>query len=84
MADPVPAAHRRNSGRCFDCFMEFAVDDDRFAVLKKMRDIPENWHGDDIARAQLDSLCHDQVFVCEDCAGWYGDHPIRVAAHEIA
>lgn len=45
-------------------------------MLKKLRDIPDYCKGDDIARSQLESLCFDQVFVCADCASWYGDHPI--------
>lgn len=67
--------------RCFDCFREFAPDEDRFAVLKKMRDVPPE--ADPIERAAfLESLTYDQVFVCRDCAPWYGDHPIPVAAIE--
>lgn len=68
--------------RCFDCFHDFAPDEDRYAVLKKMRDIPDDWHGDNIERRRLENLCHDQVFVCSDCAGWYGDHPIPITAEE--
>ena len=68
--------------RCFDCLTEFAADADRFAVLKKMRDFKDDTPAD-VAK-QYDSLLYDQVFICEDCAGWYGDHPIRVAPQEIA
>ena len=68
--------------RCFDCFHEFAADEDRFAVLKKMRDFPDGWHGDESEKRRLDSLTYDQVFVWGECAGWYGDHAIQVTATE--
>lgn len=62
--------------RCFDCFHDFAPDEDRFAVLKKLRDIPEDWNGSEEARIFAWTACFDQVFVCADCAAWYGDHPL--------
>lgn len=70
--------------RCFDCFHDFTPDEYRFAVLKKMRDIPADWNGEDMARSMAESLCFDQVFVCADCAGWYGDHPIGPLSQEEA
>lgn len=68
--------------RCCDCFHEFAADEDRFAVLKKLRDMPPGIQGEERALRELESLTYDQVFICADCAGWYGDHPIRVDAAE--
>ena len=65
-----------NERRCFDCLAEFN-DEPRFVVLKKMRDVsPE---ADPTDRwAFLESLCYDEVFVCGDCAGWYGDDVFAV------
>ena len=60
--------------RCFDCFEEYAPAAPRFAVLKKMRDVPPECPPED--RQWMESLGHDPVFVCSDCAGWYGDHAI--------
>lgn len=68
--------------RCFDCFHDFGPREERFAVLKKLRDLPEGFQYDAGERLRLESLTYDQVFVCEDCAAWYGDHPIRLAAIE--
>ena len=66
--------------RCDDCLTEFPAGADRFAVLKQMRDFEP---GFDPAEARLlQSLLYDQKFVCADCAGWYGDHPIQVSAIE--
>ena len=70
-----------NTQTCFDCFHLFGPDEDRFAVLKQMRDLPVATYGDDRALRELESLTYDQVFVCRDCAGWYGDHPIQVSAN---
>ena len=69
--------------RCFDCFHDFLADEDRFAVLKKMRDFPPEYQGDEMELRRLESLTYDQVFVCGDCAGWYGDHPIRLTSDEV-
>jgi hypothetical protein len=66
--------------RCFDCFHDFAPDEPRFAVLKKMRDLDDECPNGD--RAIYESLTYDKVFVCADCAGWYGDHPIPLTAEE--
>lgn len=68
--------------RCFDCFHLFKADEDRFAVLKKMRDMPEGWHGTDQALNLLEGLMFDQVFVCGECAGWYGDDAIQLSAED--
>jgi hypothetical protein len=70
--------------RCFDCLRDFAADEDRFAVLKQMRDIPPEVEPflDAQERRWYRSMNQDPVFVCEDCAGWYGDHPIRLTAAE--
>lgn len=68
--------------RCFDCFHEFTPDEDRFAVLKKMREMPPELQGEATEMHRLDSLTYDQVFVCGDCQGWYGDHPIQLTAAE--
>jgi hypothetical protein len=68
--------------RCFDCLAEFAPEADRFAVLKQMRDLPPDTPPDEAIDLQW--MLVDPVFVCEDCAGWYGDHPIRVTASEAA
>jgi hypothetical protein len=63
--------------RCFDCFEEFAVNAQLFAVLKKMRDIlppPE-------AIEPASFFYHaqfDPVMVCKDCAGWYGEEAVKV------
>lgn len=66
--------------RCFDCLTDFTDDAPRYAVLKQMRDF-----GPDVdpseARA-LNSLLFDPVFVCGDCAGWYGDDAIPLTAAE--
>lgn len=51
-------------------------------MLKKMRDMTPGT--DPVEARLLDSLTYDQVFVCEGCAGWYGDHPIRVPADDVA
>jgi hypothetical protein len=66
--------------RCFDCFAD--LEPTRFVVLKKLRDLPEGWQGSDVARREWESLNWDQVFICRDCAGWYGDHPIEVTVDE--
>ena len=72
------------STRCFDCFSEFGPDEDRFAVLKKLRDdaglTDRELHPAE--RAMYHALAHDQVFVCGDCAGWYGDLALPVTAAE--
>lgn len=68
--------------RCFDCFHEFAADEDRFAVLKKLRELPADFQLDAAEARLIDSLAFDQVFVCGACAGWYGDHPIQLTAAE--
>ena len=68
--------------RCFDCFHDFCSDEDRYAVLKKLRDVPDIIQGDERELRLLESLTYDQVFVCRDCAGWYGEHPILVTADE--
>lgn len=62
---------------CFDCFYLFKPDDVRFAVLKKMRDLPPR-QGEEQALRELESLTYDQVFVCGDCSGWYGDDALEV------
>lgn len=67
--------------RCFDCFTEFAASQERFAVLKKMRDMPAGT--DPVEARQLDGLLYDQVFVCGDCAGWYGDHATLVMPEDV-
>ena len=66
--------------RCFDCFAEFAPNQERFAVLKQMREWPPCI---DKAEARaLNSLLYDAVYVCGDCAGWYGDDATEVTAAE--
>ena len=62
--------------RCFDCFDEF-IDGERWAVLKKMRDIvmPDNAPE---PKSFFESACYDPVFVCADCAGWYRDHALLI------
>jgi hypothetical protein len=69
--------------RCFDCFHEFGPDEDRFAVLKQAREVPVNIP-DNAEGRMIYSLSFDQVFICADCAGWYGDHPIQVTAFEAS
>lgn len=66
--------------RCFDCFHEFGATEDRFAVLKQMRELPAEM--DPAEKALMWGSQFDQVFVCVDCAGWYGDHQIPVTAVE--
>lgn len=60
--------------RCFDCLSEFAFDDERFAVIKQLRDEPD-WPSDmdEAERRALRALLFDHVYVCGDCAGWYED-----------
>lgn len=65
-------------GRCFDCLDEFTADAPQFAVLKKMRDVPDDWRGDDYARRYVESMSYDPVIICEDCASWYGDHAMEI------
>jgi len=62
--------------RCFDCLEELQRGDRVFVVLKRMRDMPPDAAPHEAKL--LESLCFDQVFVCEDCAGWYRDHHIEV------
>ncbi len=69
-----------NLARCFDCFHEFTADEPRFAVLKKLRELGEEMPNGDASI--YESLTYDPVLVCADCAGWYGDHPIRLSADE--
>ena len=59
--------------RCFDCFEEIEVN--AYAVLKKMRD----WPDDAKPNEPLDSLLFDQVLVCSDCGRWYGDNAVLVS-----
>lgn len=66
--------------RCFDCFHEFAQTEERFAVLKKLRDVGDEMSNQD--KAIYESLTYDPVLVCADCAGWYGDHPMRLSPDE--
>ena len=65
--------------RCFDCFAEFGPNQERFAVLKQMRDLPSVSPAD--ART-YEGLLYDTVYVCGDCAGWYGDDAMTVTAEE--
>lgn len=67
--------------RCVDCLTEFHPDEDRFAVLKQMRDFVE---GADAEETRwLRSLAFDMVYVCEGCSGWYASFPpIRMTAFE--
>jgi hypothetical protein len=67
--------------RCFDCLEEFADGMERFAVLKQMRDLPAECPPDEARDLQWTLV--DPVFVCADCAGWYGDHPIAVTVDEV-
>lgn len=76
-----------NPYRCFDCFHDFGRHEDRFAVLKKLRDVEDFSIASGIQiepadRRFLESMAWDQVFVCADCAGWYGDHPFQLSADE--
>ena len=76
------AMNQPDTRRCFDCLEEFKAADYRFAILKRIRDFPEKWQGTDVARREIEALLWEQVFVCRDCAGWYGDHPIELTAEE--
>jgi hypothetical protein len=62
--------------RCFECLDEFHNGDQRYAVLKQMRELPPDWIGTARARAEYEALCYDQVYICQDCAGWHGDEAI--------
>jgi hypothetical protein len=67
--------------RCVDCLTEFQPNEDRFAVLKQMRDFVEG--ADEQESRLLRSMAFDMVFVCEGCSGWYALlPPIRVSALE--
>lgn len=68
--------------RCFDCLCDFAPEEDRFAVLKQLHEFPADWQGDDKARRLVEVLLWAPVFVCADCAVWYGDHAIRLSSTE--
>jgi hypothetical protein len=50
-------------------------------VLKKMRDVPPECPPED--RRFVESLRHDPVVVCHDCAGWYGDHAIPLESSDV-
>lgn len=76
------AYHADAPHRCSDCFHEFRRDEDRFVILAKRRDVPADWNGSCEALSFAQTACFDQVFICADCAGWYGDHPIPVTADE--
>jgi hypothetical protein len=65
-----------STSRCEDCLDEFQPGGRIFVVLKRMRDLPPDTDPREVRI--LDNLCFDQVFICEDCAGWYGDHSIDV------
>lgn len=66
--------------RCFECLDEFHNGVQRYAVLKKVRDMPPEC--DPVESRQLESLLYDQVYVCEDCAGWHGDEALKADIHE--
>lgn len=70
--------------RCFDCLQDFPAGADRFMVLKKLRDLEMDGIpvDDPLEAKMLDALLLDPVAVCEGCAGWYGEHPIRVTEDE--
>lgn len=64
--------------RCHDCLDEFG-NAERFAVLKKMRDIDAPKDAIE-PPSFFQSACYDAVVICRDCAGWYGDEVIAIPA----
>lgn len=70
-----------NDTRCFDCFVDLEPNAPRFAVLKKMRDVPPECPPED--RRFVESLGCDPVVVCGDCAPWYGDHAIELGDFDV-
>ena len=66
-----------NERRCFDCSDDLGAR--RFAVLKQMREFPTDDTLEPWEVGMVRSMCFDPVFVCADCAGWYGDEAIDVS-----
>jgi len=58
--------------RCSDCFQEFDASHPKFAVIKE--DKSQSYNEEErLLGAHL-----YQVFVCGDCAQWYGDAVLEV------
>ena len=51
-------------------------------MLARRHDVPADFNGSEDARRFAEWACFHQVFVCGDCAGWYGDEAVRVTADE--
>ena len=66
-----------NERRCFDCSDDFRGQK-RFAVLKQLRDFPDESELEPWEVGMVRAMCFGPVFVCADCAGWYGDEAIDV------
>lgn len=65
--------------RCHDCFGETT---EWFVTFKRMRDIPADT--DPAEACFLDGMCFDEVLICSDCAGWYGEDAMPLTPEEAA
>ena len=68
--------------RCADCFDDLGRKP-RYAVVKTYSLTPEEQATYDASWPDVLALATaKQVFVCADCAGWYGDAAVKVRAEE--
>lgn len=49
-------------------------------MLLKRRSVPKDFRGTDEARSFAEWCCFDQLFVCGECVGWYGDEAIGASS----
>jgi hypothetical protein len=66
--------------RCADCLTDFAPDEDRFVVLKQVREMPQSLSaiGQELTYPHL----FDHVYVCVRCVPEYAE-PVCYAAVEM-